>query len=138
VRGNRPGDSSVNLTCIPSLRDMLNTTHWSSSVCPCDNTSTIRLLSILVDIRTDLHTCCLGVFIAKNESGTRGHMPEGHMTGDRQGETNYERNAGCDPKIRRTKVISRYTKVYRRCLKDRVRGMGPMSQVQVRGTGLNR
>jgi hypothetical protein len=36
---------------------------------------------ILVDIRTDLHTCFLGVFIAKNESGTGGHM-----TGDREGK----------------------------------------------------
>jgi hypothetical protein len=45
VHGNRPSDSPVNLTCILSLRDTLNTTHWSSSVCPCDNTSNIRLLS---------------------------------------------------------------------------------------------
>jgi hypothetical protein len=44
---------------------------------------------ILVDIRTDLHTCFLGVFIAKRVSGSGEHM-----TGDRQGETNYERNAG--------------------------------------------
>jgi hypothetical protein len=64
-------------------------------------------------------------------------MTEGHMTSDRKGGTNYERNAGCDPKIRRTGVISGYTEVYRRCPKDRVPGTGPMAQVRVRGTGLN-
>jgi hypothetical protein len=59
---------------------------------------------ILVDIRTDGHTCFLGVFIAKRESGpgghmtgrhmTGGHMTRGHMTRDRKGGANYKRNAG--------------------------------------------
>jgi hypothetical protein len=92
----------------------------------------------LVDIRTDLHTCFLGVFIAKRESRSGGYMPEGHMSGDKQGGTNYERNAGYDPKIRRTKVISAYTEVYQRCPKDQVPETGPMSWVRVRGMALNR
>jgi hypothetical protein len=41
-------------------------------------------------------------------------MPEGHMIRNGEGGTNYKRNAGWDPKIRDTKVISEYTEVYRR------------------------
>jgi hypothetical protein len=55
---------------------------------------TKRLLGILVDIRTDFTDMFSGVFIAKNESGSGGHMSGGHLTGDRKGETHYERNAG--------------------------------------------
>jgi hypothetical protein len=44
---------------------------------------------ILVDIRTDLDTCFLGVFIAKRESGSGGHMTGEHMTRERQGGANY-------------------------------------------------
>ena len=55
---------------------------------------TKRLWGILVDIRTDFTYMFSGVFIAKNESGSGGHMRGGHMTGDRKGETNFKRNAG--------------------------------------------
>jgi hypothetical protein len=44
---------------------------------------------ILVDIRTDLPTGFLGVFIAKRESGTGGHMTGRHLTRDRKGGANY-------------------------------------------------
>jgi hypothetical protein len=64
---------------------------------------------ILVNIRTDLQTCFLGVYIAKRESGSGGRM-----TRDRQGELTTKGVQGRIRRSERPKGLLKYTKDTRR------------------------